>query len=103
MARESVPSLTELARRSHIRRDTMYGWFKKPVARLAASSVEKLVAVVGSQPGDPWYEEPTERTLDPETRALLDAAVGRAIDRLGDRLVDLLDQRLPGTSPPSGP
>lgn len=97
MARESVPSLSALARRSHVRRDTMYLWFRAPTAKVSAASVDKLVAVLGSKPGDPWYEEPTERTLDPETRALLDAAVERAMDRLGDRLVELLDQRLPRT------
>lgn len=95
MARESVPSLTELARRSHVRRDTMYGWFRKPLVRVAAGSVEKLVGVLGSQPGDPWYEKPTEQTLDPETLALVEDAVTRAMDRLAERLIDFLDQRLP--------
>lgn len=95
MARERVASLSDLARRSHVRRDTMYGWFRTPSVRIAGESVEKLVSVLGSQPGDPWHREPTERTLDPETRALLDAAVSRAMDRLGDRPIELLDERLP--------
>lgn len=81
----------------------MYGWFRTPVARVSASSVDKLVAVLGSQPGDPWYEEPIERTLDPETVALLNEAVGRAMDRLADRLVELLDERLPRTDPGDAP
>ena len=79
MAREAVPSLMDLARRSRIRRDTLYGWFRKPAAHLSVGSVEKLVTVLGAQPGDPWYDEPTERTLDPETRAMLGAAVERAM------------------------
>lgn len=103
MARESVPSLSALARRSHVRRDTMYGWFRTPVASVSPASVQKLVAVLGSQPGDPWYQAPTERTLDPETRALLDAAVDRAMGRLEDRLIDLLDQRLPRTDSEDAP
>lgn len=86
MAREGVPSISELSRRSHVRKDTMYGWFRKPRVRVSAGSVEKLVATLGAAPGDPWYEEPAERTLDPETLALLDAAM----DRLGDRLEALL-------------
>jgi uncharacterized protein with von Willebrand factor type A (vWA) domain len=94
MAREDVPSLMELARRSHIRRDTMYGWFRAARVRVSAGSVEKLASTLGTQPGDPWYEEPIERSLDPETRAMLDAAVDRAMDRLGDRLVQMLDRRL---------
>lgn len=97
MAREDIGSLSELARRSHIRRDTMYGWFRAAKVRVSAQSVDKLTAVLGSAPGDPWYEEPTERTLDPATREMLDAAVERAMDRLGDRLIDLLDQRLAHT------
>lgn len=97
MAREGVTSLAELARRSHVRRDTLYGWFRTSTARVSGGSVEKLVSVLGSQPGDPWFDEPTERTLDAETRELLDAAVARAMDRLGDRLIALLDERLPRT------
>jgi uncharacterized protein with von Willebrand factor type A (vWA) domain len=95
MAREDVPTLSDLARRSHVRRDTMYGWFRKPTVRVSAGSVEKLVGVLGSQPGDPWHEKPTEQTLDAETLALVEAAVTRAMDRLADRLVEFLDQRLP--------
>ena len=101
MAREDVPSLAELARRSRVRRDTMYGWFKAPTARVSAASVEKLAAVLGAHPGDPWFEEPIERSLDAETLALLDAAVDRAMDRLGDRLVELIDRRL-ASEPPTG-
>ena len=99
MARESVPSISELARRSHVRRDTMYGWFRKPTTRVSAASVEKLAAVLGSQPGDPWFEEPTERTLDPEAMAAIDAAFAR----LGDRLIDWLDERLPHSGHPGEP
>ena len=97
MARNGHLSFLELHRRGGPRPDTMYGWFRQPFARVSAGSVDKLVKVLGSQPGDPWYEEPNERTLDPETLALLDAAVGRAMDRLGDRLIELLDRRLPHT------
>lgn len=44
----------------------------------------------------PFFDpEPTERALDPETREMLDAAVERAFDRLADRLIAFLDQRLP--------
>ena len=103
MAREKIDSLTELAERSHVRRDTFYVWFRKPIVRMAPTSVEKLVGVLGSSPGDPWHVEPTERTLDPETRALLDAALDRAMGRLGDRLIEYLDQRLPRIEPPSEP
>ena len=94
MAREAVPSLMELARRSHIRRDTMYLWFRKAKVRVSAGSVAKLAETLGTHPGDPWYEEPIERTLDAETRAMLDAAVDRAMDRLGERLMEMLDRRL---------
>jgi AcrR family transcriptional regulator len=102
MARESVPTLSDLARRSHVRRDTMYGWFRKSTVRVSAGSVETLVSVLGSKPGDPWYEEPIERTVDAETRELLEAAVERAMDRLADRLIDFLDQRLPRNGHPAG-
>lgn len=94
MAREGVPSLSELARLTHVRRDTMYGWFRKPTARVSPASVDKLAAVLGTRPGDPWYEEPTEKTLDPETLALLDAAVSRSVDRLAERLIEVLEERL---------
>ena len=97
MARNGGLSFLEVHRRGGPRPDTMHGWFRQPIARVSAGSVEKLVKVLGSEPGDPWYEEPRERTLDPETLNLLDEAVGRAVDRLGDRLVDLLDRRLPHT------
>jgi uncharacterized protein with von Willebrand factor type A (vWA) domain len=99
MAREDVPTIAQLARDTHIRRDTMYGWFRKQVALVSSGSVEKLVAVLGAKPGDPWYQEPIERTLDAETRALLEAAVDRAFERLADRLVDFLDGRLPRNGP----
>jgi len=71
----------------------MHQWFKKPVVRVSAGSVDKLVKVLGAEPGDPWYVQPIERRLDAETLALLDAAVDRAFDRLGDRLVELLQPR----------
>ena len=100
MARQGVPSLSELARVSHVRRDTMYGWFRSRTARVSDGSLEKLVAVLGAEPGDPWYDAPTERTLDPETLALVDAAVARAMDRLADRLEAFLDERLPDSAPP---
>ena len=99
MAREKIDSLTELAERSHVRRDTFYVWFRKPIVRMAPASVEKLVGVLGSSPGDPWHIEPIERTLDPQTLAVLDAAM----DRLGDRLIAYLDQRLPRSEPPVEP
>ncbi len=95
MAREDVGSVSELARRSHVRRDTMYGWFRKAIVRVSPGSVDKLVSVLGSAPGDPWYDEPSERSLDPETLAMLDAA----FDRLADRLIEYLDQRLPHNGP----
>jgi hypothetical protein len=103
MAREDVPSLAALARTSHIRRDTMYGWFREAEAHLSTQSVDKLVATLGAEPGDPWYDEPTERHLDPETLALLDAAVERAFERLGDRLVGFLDERLRDSARPDAP
>jgi len=102
MARQGVPSISELARSSHVRRDTMYGWFRQPVARVSPGSIDKLVSVLGSEPGDPWYSEPSERTLDAETLALVDAAVGRAMDRLADRLVQMLDERLPDSEDGAG-
>jgi uncharacterized protein with von Willebrand factor type A (vWA) domain len=94
MARRDVSSLAELARTSHIRRDTLYGWFRQPVAHVSAQSVEKLSAALGTEPGDPWYQEPIEHHLDAETVALVDAAVARAMDRLADRLERFLDRRL---------
>lgn len=94
MAREDVPTIMELARRSHIRRDTMYGWFRRARVRVSPGSVEKLALTLGTQPGDPWYEEPIERSLDPETRAMLATALDRAMDKLVDRLVPMLDRRL---------
>lgn len=102
MAREDVPSLSALARASRIRRDTIYGWFAKTPARLAPASVDKLVSVLGSKPGDPWYDEPPERTLDPETVALIESAVERAVGRLADRLTELLDDRLGPRNAPRG-
>lgn len=95
MARSGDPSLTAFAKRSGIRRDTLYRWFGLESAHLAAGSVDKLVRAVGAQPGDPWHQEPIVRTLDPESLAALDSAVERAMDRLGDRLVEFLDERLP--------
>jgi hypothetical protein len=80
----------------------MYGWFRKGRVRVSAGSVEKLVSVLGSKPGDPWYDEPIERTLDPETRDALEAAVERAMDRLAERLIEFLDQRLPHNGHPAG-
>lgn len=95
MARAQPPlSFLEVHRRGGPRPDTMHNWFKQPVARVSAGSVDKLVKVLGSAPGDPWYVEPIERHLDAETMALLEAAVDRAFDRLGDRLIELL--RPPG-------
>lgn len=70
MAREDVPSLSELARRSHVRRDTMYGWFRQPVVRVSPGSVEKLMAVLGAEPGDPWFEAPANDDMAALVRAL---------------------------------
>jgi len=97
MAREGVRSLRELSRLTGLMPETLYGWFRKKEVSPAAQSISKLVNVLGAAPGDPWFEEPTERTLDPETMALLDAAVERATDRLAERLLEFLDQRLPRT------
>lgn len=102
MARSGDPSLTAFAKRSGIRRDTFYRWFGLESAHLSAGSVDKLVAAVGSVPGDPWHQEPIVKTLDAESLAALDAAVERAMDRLGDRLVEYLDERLPHSGTPDG-
>lgn len=94
MAREDIGSISEMAARSRIRRDTLYNWFRKERVSVSAASVDKLVATLGARPGDPWYEEPIERTLDPETLALLDRAMDRALERFADRLFAFLDERL---------
>ena len=100
MAREQVPSITALAKRSGVRRDTLYGWFGKDTVRVSPGSIDKLVHALGAEPGDPWYDQPTERSLDPETLAMLEAAVDRAFGRLADRLLAFLDARSgpPGAS-----
>lgn len=103
MARSGDPSLTAFAKRSGIRRDTLYRWFGLERAHLAAGSVDKIVRAVGAEPGDPWRQEPIVRTLDPESLAALDNAVQRAMDRLGDRLVEFLDDRLPHSETPAEP
>lgn len=99
MARSGDPSIAAFARRSGIRRDTLYHWFGLEVAHLSAGSVDKIVRAVGAQPGDPWHQEPIVRTLDAESLAALDAAVERGFERLGDRLVEYLSRR---TDPPAG-
>lgn len=97
MARSGDTSLTGFAKRSGIRRDTLYRWFGLPWAHLSAGSVEKIIRAVGSLPGDPWHQEPVIKRLDDESLAALESAVERAVDRLGERLTAFLDDRLPSS------
>jgi hypothetical protein len=94
MRRNRIGGIRALARRAHLRPDTIYGWFNKDEAVLARASLVKLTDALGAEPGDPWHDEPAAISLSQESLEAIDGAVSRSVDRAADRIEALIRELL---------
>jgi transcriptional regulator with XRE-family HTH domain len=99
MAEADIPSLSALARQSHVQRDTLYAWFRGDHPP-KSSTLEKVAGTLGIRLGDLWDYE-TERptpTADARLLAEIREAVADGVETGLARL--FARQTSPGRMPP---
>jgi transcriptional regulator with XRE-family HTH domain len=78
MAAADIPSLSELARRSGVQRDSMYAWFRGERAP-KPDTLKKVADALGVRIGDLWDYEPVAIVPAPVSPSGAELAAFRAI------------------------
>jgi transcriptional regulator with XRE-family HTH domain len=78
MAAADIPSLSELARRSGVQRDTLYAWFRGERAP-KSDTLKKVADALGVRIGELWDYEPVMLPVAPVSPSGADLAAFRAM------------------------